>query len=65
MRKAIEEAEAMLDHLLKQYALFTSFEEDVAARKTPGGPRELAEQPHAQAYSGAMRLVLGEEAASR
>jgi type I restriction enzyme R subunit len=62
LRKAIEEAEAMFDHPLKQYALFKSFEEDVAARRTPGVPLELAEQPHAQAYFGAMRLVLGEEA---
>jgi len=60
LRKAIEEAEAMFDHPLKQYALFKSFEEEVAARKTPGVPQELAEQPHAQAYFGAIRLVLGE-----
>lgn len=62
LRKAIEEAEAMFDHPLKQYALFKSFEEEIAARKTPGVPQELAEQPHAQAYFGAMRLVLGDEA---
>lgn len=62
LRKAIEEAEAMFDHPLKQYALFRAFEDEVASRKTPGVPNELAEQPHAQAYFGAMRLVLGEEA---
>jgi type I restriction enzyme R subunit len=62
LRKAIEEAEAMFDHPLKQYALFKAFEDEVMARKTPGVPDELAEQPHAQAYFGAMRLVLGEEA---
>jgi len=64
LRKAIEEAEAMFNHPLKQYALFKAFEDKVLARKTPGVPEELAEQPHAQAYFGAMRLVLGEDAFS-
>lgn len=62
LRKAIEDAEAMFDHPVKQYALFKAFEDEVVARKTPGVPDELADQPHAQAYFGAMRLVLGEEA---
>lgn len=62
LRKAIEEAEAMFDHPLKQYALFKAFEDEVVARKTPGIPDELADEPHAQAYFGAMRLVLGEDA---
>jgi type I restriction enzyme R subunit len=62
LRRAIEEAEAMFDHPLKQYALFKAFEDEVVARKTPGMPDELADQPHAQAYFGAMRLVLGEDA---
>jgi len=60
LRQAIAEAEAMFDHPLKQYALFKSFEEQVASRTTPGTPDELADNPHAKAYFGAIRLVLGE-----
>lgn len=61
LRQAIAEAEAMFDHPLKQYALFKSFEEQVASRATPGTPDELADNPHAKAYFGAIRLVLGED----
>jgi len=60
LRQAIEEAEAMFDHPLKQYALFKAFEDEVAQRQTPGVPDDLADQPHARAYFGAMRLVMGE-----
>lgn len=60
LRQAIAEAEAMFDHPLKQYALFKAFEEQVASRATPGTPDELAANPHAKAYFGAIRLVLGE-----
>jgi len=61
LRQAIAEAEAMFDHPLKQYALFKSFEEQVESRVTPGTPDALADNPHAKAYFGAIRLVLGEE----
>lgn len=61
LRQAIAEAEAMFDHPLKQYSLFKSFEEQVASRATPGTPDELAANPHAKAYFGAIRLVLGED----
>ena len=61
LRQAIAEAEAMFDHPLKQYALFKSFEQQVEARVTPGTPETLALNPHAKAYFGAIRLVLGEE----
>ncbi|MGW9064978.1 type I restriction endonuclease subunit R [Achromobacter animicus] len=61
LRQAIAEAEAMFDHPLKQYALFKSFEEQVASRATPGTPDELNSNPHAKAYFGAIRLVLGED----
>jgi type I restriction enzyme R subunit len=61
LRQAIAEAEAMFDHPLKQYALFKSFEEQVTSRATPGTPDELAANPHAKAYFGAIRLVLGED----
>ncbi len=62
LRQAIAEAEAMFDHPLKQYALFKSFEEHLETRATPGVPDALAGNPHAKAYFGAIRLVLGEEA---
>lgn len=62
LRQAIAEAEAMFDHPLKQYALFKSFEEQLESRVTPGTPDALADNPHAKAYFGAIRLVLGDEA---
>lgn len=62
LRQAIAEAEAMFDHPLKQYALFKSFEEKLDARATPDMPDALAGKPHAKAYFGAMRLILGDEA---
>lgn len=61
LRQAIAEAQAMFDHPLKQYALFKSFEEKLDARAIPDMPDALAGKPHARAYFGAMRLVLGEE----
>lgn len=64
LKQAIAEAEAMFDHPLKQYALFESFEQQLASRVTPGVPDALADKPHAKAYFGAMRLVLGEDAFS-
>lgn len=62
LRQAIAEAEAMFDHPLKQYALFKSFEEKLDSRETPGVPDALADKPHAKAYFGAIRLVLGDDA---
>ena len=65
LKLAIAEAEAMFDHPLKQYALFKDFEEKLANRQAPGLPDSLADRPHARAYFGAMRLVLGEDAFAR
>ena len=62
LRLAIAEAEAMFDHPLKQYALFKDFESKLDARQAPGTPDALADQPHARAYFGVLRLVLGEAA---
>jgi type I restriction enzyme R subunit len=61
LKQAIAEAEAMFDHPLKQYALFKEFEEKLDARETPGVPDAFGGNRHAQAYYGAIRLVLGEE----
>ena len=62
LKSAIAEAEAMFDHPLKQYALFKEFEEKIEARKTPGVPDAFGDNRHAQAYYGAIRLVLGKDA---
>ena len=62
LKSAIAQAEAMFDHPRKQYALFKEFEDKLAHRQAPGSPASLAQEPHARAYFGAMRLVLGEEA---
>jgi type I restriction enzyme R subunit len=62
LKQAIAEAEALFDHPLKQYALFKAFEEQVEARELEGIPAALADNPHARAYYGAIRLVLGEAA---
>jgi type I restriction enzyme R subunit len=60
LRQAIAEAEAMFDHPLEQYALFREFETRLDARATPGVPETLRDDPHARAYFGAIRLVLGD-----
>lgn len=62
LKQAIAEAEAMFDHPLKQYALFKEFAQKLEARAIPGIPDALADKPHAKAYFGATRLVLGDEA---
>jgi type I restriction enzyme R subunit len=62
LKQAIAEAEAMFDYPLKQYALFKTFEQKVERRDTPGVPDAFTGNRHAQAYYGAMRLELGEEA---
>jgi len=62
LKQAIEEAEKLFDHPLKQYALFKAFGEDVDERKVAGVPAELFDKPQAKAYYGAIRLTLGEDA---
>jgi type I restriction enzyme R subunit len=62
LRQAIAEAEAMFEHPLKQYALFKDFEDQLGARQAPGIPEALTDQPHARAYFGVLRLVIGDEA---
>ncbi|MEO6322249.1 MAG: HsdR family type I site-specific deoxyribonuclease, partial [Polaromonas sp.] len=62
LKQAIAAAEAMFDHPLKQYALFKEFEKKVATRQLPDMPDVLADKPHAKAYFGAIRVVLGEDA---
>jgi len=62
LKKAIEEAESLFNYPLTQYALFKEFHDDVEARKVDGIPAALEGKPHAKAYYGAIKLVMGEEA---
>ncbi|WP_232062253.1 type I restriction endonuclease subunit R [Variovorax sp. PBS-H4] len=62
LKGAIEQAEAMFDHPLRQYALFKELERDVDRRITPGMPEILASNPRAKACYGAILIALGDEA---
>jgi type I restriction enzyme R subunit len=62
LKQAIEEAEALFDHPVKQYALFKEFEEKVSAKDLEGIPQVLKDKAHPRAYYGAMLLVLGDKA---
>jgi hypothetical protein len=55
------DAEAMFDHPAKQYALFQGFEEKLNNRDIDSLPQLLHDKPHARAYYGSFKLVLGEE----
>jgi type I restriction enzyme, R subunit len=59
LKRAIEEADALFEHPLKQYALFKSFEQKVNQRDVEGIPPAIASNPHARAYYGALLLALG------
>ena len=61
LKEAIAEAEAMFDHPAKQYALFKAFEEKLNQRELDDIPEQLKDKPHARAYYGSFRLVLGED----
>jgi type I restriction enzyme R subunit len=61
LKRAIEEAEALFQHPFKQYSLFKEFEEQVRARDIADAPSELADNKHASAYFGILRMVLGDE----
>jgi type I restriction enzyme R subunit len=58
LRKAIQEAEQLFDHPLKQYLLFHEFEEKVKARQLDEIPDVFQGKKHAQAYFGVFRKVL-------
>lgn len=58
LKKAIQEAEELFDHPLKQYLLFQEFENDVQTRKLKDIPSEFANNYHAQAYFGVFKLKL-------
>lgn len=58
LRQAIEEAEKLFDHPLKQYMLFREFEEQVQERRLDDIPDVFAGNRHAQAYFGVFKKVL-------
>lgn len=60
LRKAIEEAEKLFEHPLKQYLLFHEFEQQVQARKLDELPNAFQGNRHAQAYFGVFKKVLPE-----
>jgi len=60
LRKAIEAAEQLFEHPLKQYMLFHEFEAQVKERKLEDIPNVFAGNHHAQAYFGVFKKVLPE-----
>lgn len=60
LRQAIEEAEKLFDHPLKQYMLFREFEGQVQDRRLNDIPDAFAGNRHAQAYFGVFKKVLPE-----
>jgi len=64
LRQAIEEAEKLFDHPLKQYMLFREFEEQVQDRRLNDIPNVFAGNRHAQAYFGVFKKVLPDAFAS-
>lgn len=60
LRQAIEDAEKLFGHPLKQYMLFQEFEERVQSRRLDGIPDVFAGNHHAQAYFGVFKKILPE-----
>lgn len=60
LRQAIEEAEKLFDHPLKQYMLFREFEDQVQQRRLSEIPDAFAGNRHAQAYFGVFKKTLPE-----
>lgn len=60
LRQAIEEAEKLFDHPLKQYMMFREFDEQVQERRLNELPDAFAGNRHAQAYFGVFKKVLPE-----
>ena len=60
LRDAIEEAEKLFEHPLKQYMLFREFEDEVNDRKLDDIPDVFNGNRHAQAYFGVFKKCLPE-----
>lgn len=60
LRQAIEEAEKLFDHPMKQYMLFQEFAEQVEQRRLDDIPDAFSGNRHSQAYFGLFKKVLPE-----
>ena len=60
LRKAIQEAEELFDHPLKQYMIFHELEEQVQERNLPELPDSFNGNFHAQAYFGVFKKTFPE-----
>lgn len=58
LKQAIEEAEKLFDHPLKQYMLFHEFEAKVKVRQLEDVPNAFDGNRHAQAYYGVFKKLL-------
>lgn len=58
LRQAIEDAEKLFDHPLKQYLLFHEFEQQVQQRRLSELPDAFQGNRHAQAYFGLFKKLL-------
>ncbi|HNP63500.1 MAG TPA: HsdR family type I site-specific deoxyribonuclease [Woeseiaceae bacterium] len=61
LKEAIREAAAKFDHPYEQYVLFKQFEEELKERKIPDMPPALESNPHARAFYGVFRMILGND----
>lgn len=64
LRKAIEEAEQLFEHPMKQYMLFLEFEEKVNKRQLSDLPDSFNGNQRAQSYFGVFKKVVGDSFAS-
>lgn len=60
LKQAIEEAEKLFEHPLKQYMIFHEFEQQVTERKLDDIPDAFSDNKHAQAYFGVLKKNLPE-----
>ncbi|MDQ6957337.1 MAG: hypothetical protein Q9M21_09105, partial [Mariprofundaceae bacterium] len=63
-KQVIAEVETLFDHPLKQYMIFKEFEEKVEKREVDDLPDKFADNKHAQAYYGVLKIVVGENLSS-
>lgn len=65
LRQAIEEAEKQFEHPMKQYLLFSDFEQQVQDRRLDDIPNDFAGNKHAQAYFGVLKKNLPDALANQ
>ncbi len=65
LRKAIQEAEDLFDHPLKQYMIFHELEEQLQDRRLPELPDSFNGNFHAQAYFGVFKQTFPESIFAR